>query len=284
MATITHFMVQEYLEGDTLREPLKKGALPLPRALGLATEIAEALAAAHDAGIVHRDLKPENVFITKEGHAKVLDFGLAKLMEMAPAMSPGTDASKSPTLLGTVAGQVMGTAGYMAPEQVQGDGDIDHRADVFAFGTVLYEMVSGRQAFAGRNVLDTLGRIVDQDPDSLLEADPRLPAEIHRIIKKSLAKEPPKRYQSAGELVIDLQALGADVESGTALLVGGQPVVAPVAVETTRGISWKLARVSGFVAEQIARNRRRLATGAGFGAFQACRFAYIQILRHEPSA
>ncbi len=96
--TITHFMVQEYLEGDTLREPLKKGALPLARALDLATEIAEALAAAHAAGIVHRDLKPENIFITKEGHAKVLDFGLAKLMEMAPAMSPGTEASKSPTM------------------------------------------------------------------------------------------------------------------------------------------------------------------------------------------
>ena len=243
--TITHFMVQEYLEGDTLREPLKKGALPLAKALDLATEIAEALAAAHDAGIVHRDLKPENIFITKEGHAKVLDFGLAKLMEMAPAMSPGTEASKSPTMMGTVAGQVMGTAGYMAPEQVVGDGEIDHRADVFAFGTVLYEMVSGRQAFAGRNVLDTLGRIVDQDPDSLLEADPRLPAEMQRIIKKSLAKEPAKRYQAAGELVIDLQALGADVESGTALPVGGPPVVAPVAVETARGISWKLAAPVG---------------------------------------
>ena len=239
--TITHFMVQEYLEGDTLREPLKKGALPLSRALDLATEIAEALAAAHDAGIVHLDLKPENVFITKEGHAKVLDFGLAKLMEMAPAMSPGTDASKSPTLLGTVAGQVMGTAGYMAPEQVQGDGDIDHRADVFAFGTVLYEMVSGRQAFAGRNVLDTLHQIANVEPEPIGEARHDLPQKLQWILEKSLAKEPAKRYQTAADLVVDLQALGADVESGTALPMGGQPVVAPVAVETARGIPWKLA-------------------------------------------
>jgi serine/threonine protein kinase len=140
----THFMVQEYLEGEPLRQPLMKGALPIKKALELATEIAEAISAAHTAGIVHRDLKPDNIFVTKEGHAKILDFGLAKLVEMAPAMSPGMGASKSPTMLGTVAGQVMGTAGYMAPEQVQGTGEIDRRADVFAFGSVLYEMVTGR--------------------------------------------------------------------------------------------------------------------------------------------
>ena len=145
----THFMVQEYLEGDTLREPLQKGALPLKKALGLATEIAEALAAAHAAGIVHRDLKPENIFVTKEGHAKVLDFGLAKLTEVAGAGSPG-GATQSPTM--------MGTAGYMAPEQVEGSEEIDHRADLFAFGCVLYEMAAGRQAFAGESIHDTLHR------------------------------------------------------------------------------------------------------------------------------
>ncbi|MFQ5742984.1 MAG: protein kinase [Acidobacteriota bacterium] len=236
----THFMVQEYLEGDTLREPLKKGALPLEKALDLATEVAEALAAAHTAGIVHRDLKPENIFVTKEGHAKVLDFGLAKLVEMAPAMSPGAEGSKSPTMLGTVAGQVMGTAGYMAPEQVQGDGDIDHRADLFAFGTVLHEMVCGRQAFAGRNVLATLDQIISDDPEPVGDIDPDLPAQLHWVLKKCLAKEPAKRYQTAGDLVVDLQALGADVDSGTALPVGGPPVAPPLAAETTRSNPWKL--------------------------------------------
>ena len=237
----THFMVQEHLEGDTLREPLKKGALPVKKALPLVIETAEALAAAHSAGIVHRDLKPENIFITKEGHAKVLDFGLAKLMEFAPAMSPGTDASKSPTMLGTVAGQVMGTAGYMAPEQVQGDGEIDHRADIFAFGCVLYETVAGKQAFAGRNVLDTLGRIVDQDPDSLTDVNPRLPAETQRIVRKCLAKEPAKRYQTAADLVVDLRALSADVESGTAAPVVAAAPAKPVPVGAARGNPWKLA-------------------------------------------
>ncbi len=236
----THFMVQEYLEGETLREPLGKGALlPLKKALGLATEIAEALAAAHAAGIIHRDLKPENIFVTKEGHAKVLDFGLAKLTEVAGAGSPG-GATQSPTMMGTVAGQVMGTAGYIAPEQVEGSEEIDHRADLFAFGCVLYEMVGGRRPFAGTNVHETLGRIVDKDPEPLAAIDWRLPVEVQRIAKKCLAKEPGRRYQGAAELVIDLRALGADVESGTAVPLGGQPVVAPVAVETTRGIPWKL--------------------------------------------
>ena len=235
---ITHFMVQESLEGQSLRERLEKGALPLDKALDLATEVGEALIAAHKAGIIHRDLKPDNIFVTEEGHAKVLDFGLAKLTEMAaPA---GSQATMSPTMLGTVAGQVMGTAGYMAPEQVNGE-EIDHRADLFAFGSVLYESVTGRQAFAGKSIPDTLSRILHDEPGPLVEVDESLPFELQRIVKKCLAKERAKRYQTVGDLVVDLQALGADVESGTALPVGGQPGVAPVAVETTRGIPWKLA-------------------------------------------
>ncbi len=215
----THFMVQEYLEGDTLRVPLGKGALPLTKALGLATEIAEALAAAHAAGIIHRDLKPENIFVTKEGHAKVLDFGLAKLTEVAVSGSPG-GATQSPTMMGTVAGQVMGTAGYMAPEQVEGSDKIDHRADLFAFGCVLYEMVSGRRPFAGTNVHETLGRIVDKDPEPLAAIDARLPAEVQRIAKKCLAKDPGRRYQTATDLAVDLQTLRADVQAGQAVSVG----------------------------------------------------------------
>ncbi len=230
----THFMVQEYLEGDTLREPLQKGALPLKKALGLATEIAEALAAAHAAGIIHRDLKPENIFVTKEGHAKVLDFGLAKLTEVAGAGSPG-GATQSPTMMGTVAGQVMGTAGYMAPEQVEGSEEIDHRADLFAFGCVLYEMAAGRQAFAGESIHDTLHRIGHREPKPLDEIDDSLPSQLLWIVRKSLAKEPAKRYQTAGDLVVDVQTLGTDVESGAAL------PTTPVAVETVRGIPWKLA-------------------------------------------
>jgi serine/threonine protein kinase len=210
-------MVQEYLQGQSLREALEKGALPLDKALDFATEVAEALVAAHEAGIVHRDLKPDNIFVTEQGHAKVLDFGLAKLMEMSTLSG---SASMSPTMLGTVAGQVMGTAGYMAPEQVNGE-EVDHRADLFAFGCVLYESVTGRRAFAGASVVQTLSKIAHEEPEPVSQIVATTPAELGRIVRKCLAKEPAKRYQAAGELVIDLQALAADVESGTAMPLGG---------------------------------------------------------------
>ena len=231
----THFIVQEYLEGQSLRERVDKGALPLDKALDLATEVGEALIAAHKAGIIHRDLKPDNIFITEEGHAKVLDFGLAKLTEMAAPT--GTSALMSPTMLGTVAGQVMGTAGYMAPEQVTGE-VVDHRADLFVFGCVLYQMVSGLQPFAGESVHDTLHRIGHEEPRALAEIDASLPSEMERIIRKSLAKQPERRYQDADDLVVDLAALAAEVDSGRAMptstaLPGG-------AVESPGEPSWAL--------------------------------------------
>jgi serine/threonine-protein kinase len=223
----THFMVQEYLQGQTLRDSQDGGALPLRKALVLGAEIAEALSAAHRAGIVHRDLKPDNVFVTENDHAKVLDFGLAKLTEAGG--TPVAGATMSPTVLGTQAGVIMGTAGYMAPEQVNGLA-VDHRADVFAFGCVLYEMATGKRAFAGRNVLDTLGLIVDQEPEPVTLLDARLPAELQRIVRKCVAKDPARRYQSADDLVVDLRTLATDLETGAVdgnRGVADQPVTAP---------------------------------------------------------
>ncbi len=232
-----HFMVQEYLEGQSLRERLDKGEVPLDKALDLATEVGEALTAAHKAGIVHRDLKPDNIFVTEQGHAKVLDFGLAKLMEMSPVSG---SASMSPTMLGTVAGQVMGTAGYMAPEQVNGE-EIDHRADLFAFGSVLYEMVTGRRAFAGESVVQTLSKIAHEEPQPVSEIVATSPAELQRIVRKCLAKLPGRRYQIADELVVDLRQLQDDIAAGVAVPArGSETTIAPVAVETARGILWKL--------------------------------------------
>ncbi len=164
----------------------------------------------------------------------MLDFGLAKLTEVAGAGSPG-GATQSPTMMGTVAGQVMGTVGYMAPEQVEGSDKIDHRADLFAFGCVLYEMATGDRAFAGRSIAETLAHIQHDDPPPIQDSEQSLPDELQRIVRKSLAKEPAKRYQTAGDLVVDIQALGTDVESGAAL------PATPVAQDTTRGIPWKLA-------------------------------------------
>jgi len=209
----THFIVQEYLEGQSLRERLDKGALPVDKALDLAIEVGEGLTAAHKAGVVHRDLKPDNIFVTQGGHAKILDFGLAKLTEAA---APATGLSMSPTVLGTVAGQVMGTAGYMAPEQVEGDAEIDGRADIFAFGCVLYEMATGKRAFSGESVLDTLHAIKRTEPQAIEEINTALPADLRRIVAKCLAKDPAGRYQHADDLTVDLGRLATEVESGTA--------------------------------------------------------------------
>ncbi len=233
-----HYIVQEYLEGGTLRDPLKKGALPLGKALLYAREIAEALSAAHAAGIIHRDLKPDNIFITKDGHAKVLDFGLAKLTELhGPG---GAELSMSPTVLGTVAGQVMGTAGYMAPEQIEGETEIDVRADLFAFGCVLYEMIGGKRAFGGESILDTLHAIARSEPQPVSEIDPDTPADLERIIKKTLAKDRDQRYQHADDVLVDLRNLAAEVEAGTAISAAAQAATAPAAAAVA-GIPWKIA-------------------------------------------
>ncbi len=207
----TRFMVQEFLRGRSLQEALEKRPLPLEKALTLGAEIIEALKAAHAAGIVHRDLKPENVFVTEDGHAKVLDFGLAKLTETTGA--PAAGATMSPTALGTQAGAIMGTAGYMAPEQVNGE-EVDHRADLFAFGCVLFEMVTGKQPFRGQNVYETLGKIVSSEPERLEVQGADIPPELRRLVRKCLAKDPARRAWSAGDLIVDLRMLASDLESG----------------------------------------------------------------------
>ena len=194
----TRYMVQEYLEGETLRELLERGPLPFERAMRLAIEIGEGLKAAHRSQIVHRDLKPENIFVTPDGHAKILDFGLAKLVE--GGMFPNNELSISPTV--TVAGQILGTAGYMSPEQVRGE-EVDERADLFALGCVLYEMITGKRAFGGENVHDTLSRILSREPEPIDEEASGV--RLGWSLDKLLAKDPDERYQSAADVVVDLR-------------------------------------------------------------------------------
>jgi len=213
----THFMVQEYLQGETLQHALVGGALPVKRALRLGSEIAAALAAAHAAGIVHRDLKPANVFVVKGDHAKVLDFGLAKVMQNEGGS--GDDLGDTATAFGTVAGVVMGSPGYMAPEQIRG-ADIDPRTDVFAFGCVLYELASGVRAFGGETAVEVLNGILNSEPVPLAQIDPILPMDLVRIVGKCLAKDPARRYQNSNDLVVDLTALSDAVSSDSALSIG----------------------------------------------------------------
>jgi serine/threonine protein kinase len=231
----THFLVQEFLDGQDLHSLLQAGPLPRKRALLLGAEIAEALSAAHAAGIVHRDLKPANVFISPAGHATVLDFGLAKLVE--PPAAPGAasgDAAESPTMLGTMAGAVLGSAGYMAPEQAAG-GAVDHRADLFACGCVLYEMLVGQRAFEGDTLIDTLHAITRTEPEALTVEDSPLDPDLRWLLQKCLAKEPASRYQSAGDLAVDLRRLESSRGPGTA---SASPTATP---PTRRWLPWAVA-------------------------------------------
>jgi serine/threonine protein kinase/Tol biopolymer transport system component len=194
------YLVTELLDGGTLHELLKTGPLAIGKAVDIAQQIARGLNAAHAKGIVHRDLKPANVFVTKEGHVKILDFGLAKLTEAEPRAA---ESSSAPTA--TVEGQVVGTLGYMAPEQVRGR-PADARADIFAFGTVLYEMLSGRRAFAGDTAADTMSAILTKEPDDLSGPGLSIPPGLERIVRRCLEKDPEERFQSARDVAFALDA------------------------------------------------------------------------------
>jgi eukaryotic-like serine/threonine-protein kinase len=201
------FIVSELLEGRSLRAELESGPLSSRKATDYAAQIAQGLAAAHEKSIVHRDLKPENIFVTKDGRVKILDFGLAKLAPVAgnKSESSGSD-SLTLTSSPTEAGVVMGTAGYMAPEQVRGAA-VDSRTDIFAFGAVLYEMVSGRRAFRRDTAAETMTAILKEDPPELSELSHPVSPGVERIIRRCLEKRPDQRFQSAKDLAFALEAL-----------------------------------------------------------------------------
>jgi len=190
------YVVFELLEGQTLAERLVSGPLPARKALDLARQVAEGLAAAHERGIVHRDLKPGNVFLTRDGRAKLLDFGLAQLAEDQRGLGDDGDVTQ---------GRVLGTVGYMSPEQVGGEG-ADARSDLFSFGAVLYEMLSGQRAFKGATAVETMHAILKEDPPALEPPEP-LPAAVERILRRCLEKAPEQRFQSARDLAFALDTL-----------------------------------------------------------------------------
>ena len=196
----------ELLEGQTLAERLESGALPPAQALSMAIEIASALDAAHRAGIVHRDLKPGNVMLTKAG-AKLLDFGLAKTSAPVVAVS-GTMAPTTPPNI-TVQGTILGTFQYMAPEQIEGI-EADARTDIFAFGCVLFEMLTGKKAFEGKTRASLLGSILKDEPPRVSTVQPLAPASLDRLVSTCLAKDPDDRYQSARDLLRDLKWIASD--------------------------------------------------------------------------
>src|SRR5437868_6635795 len=210
------YLVTELLEGETLRERMQARALSARKAVDYAQQIARGLVAAHEKGILHRDLKPENIFVTSSGQVKILDFGLAKLISPDGA-SAGSD---SPTLAsGTAAGVVLGTVGYMSPEQVRGL-NVDARSDLFSLGTILYEMVSGRRAFGGDTPADTMSAILKEEPPPLTDIQQNIPLGLARIVEHSLEKNPADRFQSARDVVFALEAFSGSSSSKVAALGG----------------------------------------------------------------
>jgi len=185
------YIAMELVNGESLREVLAEGALPVRRLLQIGAQVAEGLAKAHAAGIVHRDLKPENVMVTEDGLVKILDFGLAKLTQ---AEGSGSGSTQAPTVSGgTEVGVILGTVGYMSPEQATG-GVIDFRSDQFSLGSIFYEMATGRRPFQRASAPQTLAAIVQEEPEPIAAVNPKIPAPLRWIIERCLAKEPRNRY------------------------------------------------------------------------------------------
>ena len=198
------YVVSELLEGESLRDRLAHGPLPSRKAIDYATQIARGLAAAHAKGIVHRDLKPDNLFITKDEHVKILDFGLAKLVQPLAEEESQTDIATRK--VHTDPGTVMGTAGYMAPEQVRARA-VDHRADIFSFGAVLYEILSGRRAFHRDSAIETLNAILNEEPADLTNTQPSIAPALERVVSHCLEKSPERRFQSASDVAFALESI-----------------------------------------------------------------------------
>ncbi len=228
------YIVSEVLDGSTLRERLRTGAVPIRKATDYAQQIARGLAAAHDKGIVHRDLKPENIFITDDGRVKILDFGLAKLTR-PESISEGQTLTQT---LASDPGTVLGTVGYMSPEQVRGK-PADARSDLFSFGAILYEMLSGKRAFHGESAAETMSAIVKEEPPELTETNRSVPPALERIVHHCLEKNPAERFHSAHDVAFDLEMLSGASQASARV----QPISSEFTWRKFTPLIWMLALV-----------------------------------------
>ena len=257
-----HFIVMELLEGHTLKHRIERQPLPMDLLLELGVQIADALDAAHERGIVHRDIKPANIFVTGRGHAKILDFGLAKVTQEPRAVPSPADANR-PTLPDdlkplTGEGVAVGTVAYMSPEQARGE-PLDARSDLFSFGLVLYEMATGQPAFSGRTSAVIFDAILHHTPTAPVRLNPEVPAELERIISKATEKDPQTRYQHAADIRADLKKLKRELESGRAVA----PEPAPARPRARQSPKSKKARTD------TPRSGRAKAPGSGARVVEA---------------
>src|SRR6202790_4903002 len=246
------YVVSELLEGETVRERLRVGSLATRKALDYSLQIVNGLAAVEEKGIIHRNLKPENLFITKDGRVKILDFGLAKLTQADSA-----NHTSLPTMThATEAGVVLGTAGYMSPEQVRG-ASVDARSDIFSFGAILYEMISGKRAFHRETAADTMSAILKEDPPDLSETNRNVSPALERIVQHCLEKNPEQRFHSASDIAFDLEHLtgvsGTTARAAATAAAGARPpgrLIARLAggvalAALMLGLGWWLGRGTG---------------------------------------
>jgi serine/threonine protein kinase len=214
----TNFIAMEFVDGLTLRQLIHERQTELPKLLRFLQHVAEGLAKAHGAGIVHRDLKPDNIMVTREGHAKILDFGLAKLLEQQASQTTAQGMSELATALiqpHSMPGAIVGTVGYMSPEQAQGRApEIDHRSDIFSFGCILYEVITRRKAFAGKDAIDSLNKIIREQPTPIANLNPEVPYDLQKIVRRCLAKDPDERYQSIKDVAIELKEVRRELQAG----------------------------------------------------------------------
>jgi serine/threonine protein kinase len=249
------YLVTEFVDGGTLRDWMKREKPSVRQIVELVTGIADALACAHEAGIVHRDIKPENVLVSKQGHARLADFGLAKLTE---ELGPGTDGETRTLPPVTLVGSVVGTVPYMSPEQVSG-GRLDARSDIFSFAAMLYELIAGERPFRGKTDQEVARAILSSPPQPLSEARPDIPWELRAIVEKGIEKEPAERYQSMRELVVDLKRVQRQRSGEHVLDVVSRPhpwrllsaVTAAVMVSAV-ALAWWLYRVDFFWKNPLA--------------------------------
>src|SRR5262245_484287 len=237
-----HFIAQEFIEGQTLRHRIREGMLPMSDAFDIAIQAANALHVAHAADIVHRDIKPENIMLRPDGYIKILDFGLAKLIEQKPA--PAELDTEAPTIHKTTPGAILGTAAYMSPEQARGL-NVDARSDVWSLGVLLYEMLTGQQPFKGMTPTDIIVSIVDREPQPLKDSLSKFPPELERIVMKVLAKKRDDRYQTIRDFAIDLKNLKHRLEFDAELARFSKP-------ETTNEAPAAQSQAEGGAARPIA--------------------------------